>query len=97
MEKHQYDHFFSKVQPVLKSKVEEMQLLGYGTIKEAEIWEFLKRKKWRKVKEDILLHEIVEHILSVKPSEYMTYASVEAMKLTDFSLDNELELKELLK
>lgn|SRR5690554_2939359 len=97
MAEHPYDQFLNDIQPFLLSKVEEFHLLGYGKIKQAELWEYLKRKKWRKPKEEIYFHEIVEEVLSVKVSDYMNYASIEAMKLGDFSFDNEEELRELLK
>ncbi|TKC20057.1 post-transcriptional regulator [Robertmurraya kyonggiensis] len=94
---HAYERFRNDVKPALKSKVEELSLLGYGTIQEQQLWDFLINKKWKRVKEDIKLFEIVEEVMSVKAGEYMNYASVEALKLTEFSFDNEEELKELLK
>lgn len=94
---HEYERFRKTVEPALFSKIEELRLLGYGTIKEGQLWEYLTTKKWKRVKEDMKLYEIVDDILSLKPGEYMNFASVEALKLTDFSFDNEEDLKELLK
>lgn len=94
---HSYEKFHATVMPAIKSKVEEFSILGYGTISEKELWGFLTNKKWRKVKEDIRLYEIVDDIMTVKPGEYMNYASVEALKLTEFSFDNEEDMRELLK
>lgn len=94
---HSYDKFHDSIRPALKSKVEEFSILGFNTIDEEQLWSFLTKKKWRKVREDIKLYEIVEDIMSVKPGEYMNYASVEALKLTEFSFDNEEDMKELLK
>ncbi len=94
---HEFERFRNQVIPALKSKVEELSLLGYGTVREEQLWEFLTHKKWKKVKEDKKLYEIIDDILSVKPGEYMNYASVEALKLSEFSFDNEEELRELLK
>lgn len=94
---HAYERFRNDVEPAVKSKVEELSLLGYGTIQEQQLWDFLIKKKWKRVKEDIKLFEIVEEVMSVKAGEYMNYASVEALKLTEFSFDNEEDLKELLK
>ena len=45
---HIYDQYRSQVKPVLTSKIEEFQLLGYDTIKEDELWEYLTNKKWKK-------------------------------------------------
>lgn len=94
---HDYERFHTTVKPALRSKVEEFNLLGYGTIHEEQLWDFLKSKKWKKMKEDKRLYEIVDDIMSLKLGEYMNYASVEALKLSDFSFDNEEDLKELLK
>ncbi|WP_019154650.1 post-transcriptional regulator [Robertmurraya massiliosenegalensis] len=94
---HEYDRFRNEVKPALVSKAEELNLLGYGTIREQQLWDFLTSKKWKRVKEDVKLYEIVGDILSLKPGEYMSFASVEALKLLDFSLEDEAELKELLK
>lgn len=93
---HEYERFRAEVQLVLQSKIEEFLLLGYGSITEQELWDFLLAKKWRRPKEDMKLFEIVEDVLAVKPGDYMNFAAVSAMKGTDFSLDDEEELKALL-
>ncbi|THE15333.1 post-transcriptional regulator [Bacillus timonensis] len=79
-ETHMYDRFRETVRPFLKSKLEEFELYGYDSVKEEELWEFLKNKKWRKEKEEKLLYQIASDILSVKVGEYMNYATVEAFK-----------------
>ena len=94
---HEYDRFRQEVSLVLNSKLEEFAVMGYGVVQEQELWNFLIRKKWRKPKESIRLYEIVQDIFSVKVGEYMNFATVEAFKVTDFSFDNEDDLKELLK
>lgn len=94
---HKYDHFRTVVEPALQSKVEELSLLGYGTYQVAQIWTFLVKKKWKKPKEEIFLYEIVEEILSLKPGDFMSFQTVEALKSTQFSLPNEEDWKELLK
>lgn len=94
----EYDSFRTTVQPALACKIDEFSLLGYDTISENELWEFLKVKKWRKAKEEIKVYEIVSDIMSVKVGDYMNYVSVKAMKNSEFSLDlNSEELKDLLK
>ena len=45
---HAYDQFKHEVRPALRSKQEEFLLLGYDNVSEEDIWEFLKKKKWRK-------------------------------------------------
>jgi hypothetical protein len=94
---HQYDRFREQVKPVLLSKLEEFEILGYQTISEPELWNYLTVKKWRKPKEDIQLYEIVQEIFSVKVGEFMNFATVEAFKMPDFSFESEEDMKELLK
>lgn len=94
---HEYDRYRSQVQPALKSKLDEFRLLGYETINEQALWNYLTKKKWRKVQEDIKLYEVVQDIMSVNVGEYMNFATIEAFKKTEFSFDNNDELKELLK
>ena len=67
---HEYDRFRIEVQPALRSKLEEFFVLGYGSINEDGLWEFLTKKKWKKTKEDIRLYEVVDDILSVKLEKY---------------------------
>ena len=38
--------------PALQSKQEEFKLLGYDTVSEMDIWDYLVKKKWKKEKED---------------------------------------------
>ncbi|TCN24590.1 post-transcriptional regulator [Mesobacillus foraminis] len=94
---HKYEAFQKDVQPALKSKQEELAMLGYEGVTEQEIWNFLTRKKWKKTKDDIRLYEIVADILSVQPGEYMNFVTIEAFKIGSLSLDDEKERRELLK
>lgn len=95
---HLYDCYREKVQPVLSSKLEEFELLGYGTVTEESLWSFLTKKKWKRPSEDIKLFELVEQILKVSVGEYMNFATVEAFRQEDLSLLlNEEERQELLK
>ncbi|WML47413.1 post-transcriptional regulator [Neobacillus sp. PS3-34] len=94
---HIYDHYRFIVRPALESKLDEFRIHGYDSISVEEFWTFLIRKKWKKAKEEKKLYEIVQEILSVKVSDYLSYNTIESLKKSDFSLDNEAELKELLK
>ncbi|WP_066292976.1 post-transcriptional regulator [Bacillus sp. FJAT-29937] len=94
---HTYDHLRNELKPALQSKQEEFALLGYGQVSERELWNFLKRKKWRKADENKRIAEIVQDILSVKVGEYFNYATVEAFKEADFAFDDEEERRKLLK
>lgn len=97
MTSHMNDLLRKDVQVVLQSKLEEFSLLGYGHVSERELWDFLLRKKWRKLSEPKLLHEVVADIMSIKVGEFFNYATVEAFKEAEFSFDDEDELRELLK
>lgn len=92
-----YDHFRSQVRPALRSKLDEFRLLGYDAVAEDELWEFLLKKKWKKVKEEVKLYEIIQDILSVKVSDYLSFRTIETLKTTEFSMDNADDWEELLK
>ncbi|MFJ5758147.1 post-transcriptional regulator [Neobacillus sp. NPDC093182] len=98
MEKsHAYNHFKNNVKPALISKLEEFRLLGYHDVSESGLWDFLTKKKWKKAKEDIRLYQIIDDILSVKVSDYISFTTIETYKNNDFNLEDEDEWKELLK
>jgi hypothetical protein len=98
MEKsHAYNHFRSQVEPALVSKLEEFRLLGYNEVSESGLWGFLTSKKWKKVKEDIRIYEIIDDILCVKVSDYISYTTIQTYKNHEFNLEDEDEMKELLK
>jgi hypothetical protein len=91
------DHFRTQVQPALASKLEEFRLLGIDSVTEQGLWDFLIKKKWKKVKDELKLYEIIQEILSVKVSDYISFATIETYKTAEFSFDDENEMKELLK
>lgn len=95
--RHEYEQFRELVSPALKSKVSEFQILGYEKVSEQEVWSFLINKKWRKVKEDIHLYEIIQDILGVQIGQFMSFATVEAFRAPDFDFENEEDRKALLK
>lgn len=94
---HLFSHFRTHVQPALISKLEEFKMLGYDSVLEDKLWEFLIKKKWKKVKEDMKLYEIIQDILAVRVSDYISFVTIEAYRTTEFSFEDENELKELLK
>jgi len=79
-----YEPFRMTVKPALKSKLQEFALFGYDKITEEDLWAFLVNKKWKKDKEVKLLYQIVNDVLAVKVGEYMNYATVGALKSTNF-------------
>lgn len=92
---HIYDQFRGKVQPALESKASEFRVLGYETITPDEIWTYLIEKKWRRLKENIHLYEVVADILALKVGDYMNYATVEAFREADIFSISEEERKAL--
>ena len=94
---HSSEYFRTQVQPAIASKLNEFQLLGIDSVTEKEFWNFLIKKKWKKIKEEMKLYEIIQEILSVKASDYISFATIETYKTTEFSLEDQDELKELLK
>jgi hypothetical protein len=97
MDTSRYDSFRVQVQPAIVSKLEEFHLLGYDSVTETELWEFLIKKKWKKAKDEAKLHEIIQDILAVKVSDYISFATIESFKTAELSLNNEDDWKELLK
>ncbi|WP_338470367.1 post-transcriptional regulator [Niallia sp. XMNu-256] len=89
--------FYEKIRPVLQSKVEEFILLGYDSVTEQDIWDYLVNKKWKKDKVDLMLFEVVQEIFSLKIGDFMNYTTVEALKESSFTLENEEDRLELLK
>ncbi|MBO0960749.1 post-transcriptional regulator [Neobacillus sp. MM2021_6] len=92
-----YEHFRTQVQPACASKLAEFRLLGIDSVTEEEFWEYLVKKKWKKENEEKLLYQLIQEILSVKASDYISFATIEAYKTAEFSMEDEAELKELLK
>lgn len=94
---HVNNRFRLQLQPALKSKLDEFVLLGYKTINEEELWNYLTRKKWKKAKEELKLFELVQQIMEVKISDFIHYATIEAFKASEMSIITEEERLELLK
>ncbi|WP_308170358.1 post-transcriptional regulator [Neobacillus sp. 114] len=92
-----YGQFRTQVKPAMVSKLEEFRLLGYDSISETELWGYLTKKKWRKVTDEKKLYEIIQDILSIKVSDYISFATIETYKTAELSLEDEEEWKELLK
>ncbi|MFC0522488.1 post-transcriptional regulator [Pontibacillus salicampi] len=65
------------VYPVLHSKVEEFQLLGYPNAHEEGIWKCMVEKVW-KGKPEKRLHQIVQDIFHLNIGTYMSYLTIQA-------------------
>ncbi|CAG9619465.1 post-transcriptional regulator [Sutcliffiella rhizosphaerae] len=80
---HAYDLYRYELNPVLQSKLEEFQLLGYNTVSENDLWECLTKKKWKRP-ETKMLYELVNDVYSLSLNEYMTFITIEAYKAPNF-------------
>lgn len=78
-QKDEIEKYRHHVKPALVSKAEEFKILDYGDVTESEIWNYLRNKKWKK-KTELMVHEMVADIMAVKPSEFMTFATIESFK-----------------
>jgi hypothetical protein len=96
MEKEQIKALREQVMPALICKKEEFQLLGYEQVTIEEIWDCLFYKKWKKLKEEKKLFEIVNDILALSVSEYMTYMTVQSHQETNWFTEDNLEALEEL-
>lgn len=57
------EELYRRVKPALTTKMREMHRNGISYIKEEDIWNYLKDKKWRTSK-DLSLHQMVSDILN---------------------------------
>lgn len=57
------EELYRRVKPALTTKMREMHRSGISYIKEEDIWNYLKDKKWRSSK-DLSLHQMVSDILN---------------------------------
>ncbi|UFT97889.1 post-transcriptional regulator [Radiobacillus kanasensis] len=71
------DEWKSSLVPVLDSKVNELHIMGYSRTTREDVWKCLSKKVWKGNPEK-RLHEVVEDILHLSSSLYMSYLTVEA-------------------
>ena len=94
---HPNERYRNQVKPALKSKIDELNMLGYGDIEEQQVWNYLVNKKWKKTEVEFRLFEVVADIMSINPGEFMNYTTVEAFRQVGLSPQDEDEWRELLK
>ncbi|MDX8047682.1 post-transcriptional regulator [Gracilibacillus sp. S3-1-1] len=73
-----------ELEEVLESKVTEFHLLDYSKATKEDIWDCLSEKVW-KGNPDKPLYEVVQDILHLKPSLFMTYLTQQSL------MDDDLE------
>jgi hypothetical protein len=96
MEREKLTALREQVMPALVCKKDEFHLLGYEEVTIEQLWDCLLHKKWKKLKEEKKLFEIVNDILTLSVSEYMTYMTVQSLQETNWFADDNLEALEEL-
>ncbi|WP_054635542.1 post-transcriptional regulator [Thalassobacillus sp. C254] len=92
----QFDVWKNDLEPVLSSKTEEFQLMGYDKATNEEVWQCVMHKV-KKKKEFIRFHALVNEIFTLRVSDYMNQLTIEAYKGPDLlSSSYEDELGALL-
>lgn len=81
----QLEDWKQKVYPVLVSKTEEFQLLGYDTVTPEDIWKCVNAKIERK-KMTCKLHQFVNVIFKLSVNEYMNWLTIRAVTSNDSNL-----------
>lgn len=71
---------YIKVRPALVLKKDELKKYGMEQIVEADIWNYLKKKKWMNTV-DLSLSEMVNDILSIDQDELDLYTKRELSKI----------------
>lgn len=82
------EELYKRLKPALDAKESELHNLGYKYIRSVDIWNVLKRNKW-KDSSNLTLHEMVDDILNTDSAFYD-----ESVKLEFNKLKREPELEE---
>lgn len=85
-----YDKWKEKLEPVLRSKAEEFEILGYGRVDSDTIWGFVVEHVVRKHPEEPLrLHAFVNELMSYSLNDYMTRLRKDSLRGPDWFTDDE--------
>lgn len=79
-----YEHLIQQALPALQSKKSELISLGYEDVTIQLLIDCLTAHVWKK-KRPNKIHKMVQDILNLKPSVYMTF-----MTTTTYTLDDDL-------
>ncbi|MFN7249214.1 MAG: post-transcriptional regulator [Anaerobacillus sp.] len=90
-EQQQFEVWKEDVMPALTSKVEEFHMVGYDRATEEELWECV-IAKLQKQKNYVQINHLVNSILTLKATDYMTWLTVGAYKAPNwFASEDENE------
>ena len=67
------------IQPVLKSKVNEFNTLGYQDVTVSEIWECLEKQVW-KGNPKKRIHEVIQDVFHLQPGTYINHIRIGALR-----------------
>lgn len=73
------------VEPALRSKQGDFKIVGYEEVSKEEIWQCLEEKVW-KGNPKKRLYEVVEDIFHLSTATYMSFMTVNALKVDDDDL-----------
>lgn len=87
---HDFSSWKTELEPVIRSKAEEWQLLGYETVSKEDVWKcFLEKMKKKDVPETIRLYWITAELFNLKVNDYMNALTVQAYKGPNWFHDEE--------
>lgn len=75
-------HWKPYIQPALASKVDELKVMGYSRTNEKDVWDCMVEKVWKGDPEK-KLYQVVQDLLHLNTSTYMSYLTVKAYKQDD--------------
>ncbi len=75
---------YNKVRPALRTKRHELYRNGLTFIKEIDIWNYNKEKKWKNAK-GLTLASLVDDILNTPDTEYDNYVKEKLMRMNKAS------------
>lgn len=79
-----YEKWRDYVRPALQSKLEEFRLLGVKRLTLDELWDFVLETLAKKKEHDLMLHQFVNHIMTISVNDYMNKLRMEMFKGVDF-------------
>ncbi|WP_080874256.1 post-transcriptional regulator [Oceanobacillus timonensis] len=84
MDNQHVDAWKEMIYPALKSKQEELEMLGYEQATPEEVWKCLSVKIWKGNPEK-KLHEMVQDIFHLKSSVYLSYLTIQSYENDDLA------------
>lgn len=79
---------YERVEPALKSKLSELNRLGFDYLTKEDIWNYLQESKW-KHSNDLMLGDMINDILSTNVDEINQYfINISKNQLRDVNLEN---------